>query len=167
MAVKEVLLLGNPFLREEAEEVEEFSENLEKIITDLRDTLVHLQEKHNIGRALAAPQIGYSQRVIYYNQGGEELVLVNPRIIENSSEKFSIWDSCFSFNVAFFVRVSRHRKIKVKFKDEKGKDKILEFEDDLAELFQHEIDHLEGILATDYLEDQKDIIMRKEWEKIK
>jgi len=78
VAVKEVLLLGNPFLREEAEEVEEFSENLEKIITDLRDTLVHLQEKHNIGRALAAPQIGYSQRVIYYNQGGKNWFWLTP-----------------------------------------------------------------------------------------
>jgi len=166
LAVKEVLLLGNPFLREKADEVEKLSENLEKIIEDLRDTLLNLQEKHKIGRALAAPQIGYQKQVIYYNQAGEELILVNPRITEKSPEKFSVWDSCFSFDVAFFVRVSRHRRIKVEFKDGKGRDKTLEFNDDFSELFQHEIDHLEGILATDYLENKRDIIMRKEWEKI-
>ncbi len=167
MAQKQVLLLGNPALGEKAQDIKEFSENLEKIITDLRDTLLYLQEKYEIGRALAAPQIGYPVRVVYYNQGGKELVMVNPRITEKSPEKFRVWDSCFSFEVAFFVNIRRHRRIKVVFQDEKGWERELEFCDDLAELFQHEIDHLEGILATDHLESNGDIKMRKEWEKIR
>ncbi len=78
---------------------------------------------------------------------------------------FDVWDSCYSFDVAFFVNIARHKSIKVKYQDEKGKEKTKQFNDDLSELFQHEIDHLYGKLATDYLVDNKKIIMRDEWER--
>ena len=165
MAVREVVLLGNPALRERSEEFKSFGEELTTVVKDLRDTLIHLQEKKEIGRALAAPQIGCQRRVIYCNLPEEEVVMVNPEIIWRSQEKFQVWDSCFSFDIAFFVRVSRHRSIKVKYWSESGEENIRTFDDDLSELFQHEIDHLEGILATDLLTDNKNIIMREEWEK--
>ena len=76
-----------------------------------------------------------------------------------------MWDSCYSFDVAFFVKIKRHKKIKVEYQDEHGRFISEEFVDDLSELFQHEIDHLDGILATDYLKDNKNIILRDEWEK--
>jgi len=76
-----------------------------------------------------------------------------------------VWDSCYSFDVAFFVRIKRHKRIKVEFMDENRRKIVEEFEDDLSELLQHEIDHLNGILATDHLRSGKDIIMREEWEK--
>ena len=165
MAVRDVVLLGNPTLRERSEEIKFFDEKLKTVVKDLRDTLIHLQEKKKIGRALAAPQIGCQKRVIYCNLPEEEIVMVNPEIIWKSQERFEVWDSCFSFAVAFFVRVSRHRSIKVKYWSESGKENIRIFDDDLSELFQHEIDHLEGILATDLLTDNKNIFMREEWEK--
>jgi peptide deformylase len=93
------------------------------------------------------------------------LVMVNPKITEKSKELIEVWDSCYSFDVAFFVKIKRHKKIKVEYQDEHGRFISEEFVDDLSELFQHEIDHLDGILATDYLKDNKNIILRDEWEK--
>ncbi|MFW5786902.1 MAG: peptide deformylase [Halanaerobiales bacterium] len=165
MAVKKVLLLGNPKLRRKSVEVEEFDEKLDKIIADLKDTLTQLQNKQNIGRALAAPQIGYLKKVIYCNTKEEEIIMINPEIVDKSEEMFAVWDSCFSFKTSFFVNIPRHKRIKVKFMDEDGREINRVFENDFSELFQHEIDHLHGILATDHLVSNKNIIMREEWEK--
>ncbi len=165
MAFKNVLKLGNPMLREKSTNIKDFGENTEIIINDLKDTLLSLQEEKNTGRALAAPQIGYLKKVIYANLPEREIVMINPKITWKSKEKFMVWDSCFSFDIAFFVKISRHKKIKVRYQNTKGENITETFKDDFAELFQHEIDHLEGILATDHLENNKNIIMREEWEK--
>lgn len=168
MAVKEVILLGNPLLREKSSDAA-FDDELERIIEDLKDTLTHLQNEKGIGRALAAPQIGYLRRVIFVNAKSSKnprtMTLINPTIVEKSKEIIEVWDSCYSFDVAFFVRIKRHKRIKVEYMDENGRKIVEEFEDDLSELLQHEIDHLNGILATDHLRSGKDIIMREEWEK--
>lgn len=165
LAIKEVLMIGNPKLREQSSDVSDFGENLTKIIQDLKDTLTHLQGTKEIGRALAAPQIGYMKKVIYYGLPEKPFIMVNPRITLKSEEKFWVWDSCFSFDVAFFVEILRHKKIKIKYQDEKGERMEKEFEKDMSELIQHETDHLQGILATDHLTDVKRIILRQEWEK--
>lgn len=94
-----------------------------------------------------------------------ELLMVNPKITWKSKELFWVWDSCFSFDLAFFVKIRRHKKIKVEYNDTEGNRKIEEFERDLSELFQHEIDHLYGILAVDHSKDSRQIMMRGEWEK--
>ena len=77
----------------------------------------------------------------------------------------AVWDSCFSFDVAFFVKIKRFKSIKVKYQNEIGESMEEMFSDDLSELLQHEIDHLHGVLATDYLDNNKDIVLRTEWEK--
>lgn len=156
--------MGNPKLREESSEIVDFDIELKEIVQDLKDTLTHLQKTKKIGRALAAPQIGYMKKVIYMQTPQRSFVMVNPKIRWKSEEMFNVWDSCFSFDVAFFVKIERHKSIKVEYQDEKGESKIEEFSDDLSELFQHEIDHLYGILATDHLKDVTQIIMREEWE---
>jgi|Deesub1362B_J571_1020462.scaffolds.fasta_scaffold00145_9 peptide deformylase len=168
MTVREVILLGNPLLREKSSDAA-FGKELETIIEDLKDTLIYLQRKKGIGRALAAPQIGYLKKVIFINarnsKNSRTMTLINPTIVEKSKEMIEVWDSCYSFDVAFFVQIKRHKKIKVEYMDENGRKIVEEFEDDLSELLQHEIDHLNGILATDHLKSGKDIIMREEWEK--
>jgi len=165
MAVKEILLLGNPVLRQKSEDVTTFNDELDNLIKDLKDTLIDFQERKKIGRAIAAPQIGALKKVIYIHMPGRSMPLINPRIVEKSEKTIDVWDSCFSFDVAFFVLTKRHRTIKVRYQNEKGI--IIEeiFTDDLSELLQHEIDHLHGILATDYLTGKNHIIMRAEWEK--
>lgn len=165
MAVNEVLMIGNPKLREKCAEITDFDDELNEILEDLKDTLSDLQKTKNIGRALAASQIGHMKKVVYMQTPARTIIMVNPKITWRSEEMFEVWDSCFSFDMAFFVKIKRHKKIKVEYQDEKGNSKIEEFEGDVSELFQHEIDHLYGILSTDYLEDNKQIIMRNEWER--
>jgi peptide deformylase len=165
MPIKEVILLGNSELREISTEIDFKEENFKLILKDLKDTLEHLQEAKKIGRALAAPQIGWKKQVIFYNLPNQNFYMINPRILYKSKEMFEVWDSCFCFDVSFFVQILRHKEIKVEYQDINKNRHEEVFNDNLSELIQHEIDHLDGILATDYLTDPKKIIMRSEWER--
>jgi len=166
MAIKEILLLGNPILREKSDVVDSFDKNLQEIIDDLHDTLIDFQHRMNTGRGIAAPQIGVLKNIIYVHLPTRSFALVNPEIIEHSSETFEVWDSCFSFNVAFYILTKRFKSITVKYQNQQGKSIKETFTDDLSELLQHEIDHLYGVLSTDYLNDKNQIIMREEYEKL-
>ena len=158
-------MIGNPKLREKSSKVTEFKEELQEKIQDLTDTLKHLQETKKIGRALAAPQIGYMKQIICYNLPKNSFIMINPKITFKSKEKFEVWDSCYSFDVAFFVQILRHKKIRVEYQNGKGELEVEEFIGKISELVQHETDHLEGVLATDHITDVKKIISRQEWEK--
>jgi peptide deformylase len=165
MAIKEVLQLGNHKLRESSKKVKKFDNDFINMLKDLKDTLEFLQQTRKIGRALAAPQIGYLKNIIWYSIPEGAFTMVNPKIIWKSEETIEVWDSCYSFNVAFFIKIQRYKNIKVKYQDEEGNEKIEEYVDDMAELVQHEIDHLYGTLVTDHLKDMNKIVMRSEWEK--
>jgi peptide deformylase len=166
MTVKEVLMIGNPQLRETSSEISTDDAELPEILTDLKDTLTHLQGTKRIGRALAAPQIGHFKKVIYFQFGGNIFYMLNPEILERSEDMITVWDSCYSFDVAFFVRIPRHRRIKVRFWTAEGEERTEEYTDDLSELVQHETDHLIGVLATDHLTEAKgNIVLREEWER--
>lgn len=166
MAIKEILLLGNPILREKSDIVVSFDKNLQEIIDDLRDTLIDFQHRMKTGRGIAAPQIGVLKKIVYVHMPNRSFALVNPEIMEHSSETFEVWDSCFSFNVAFYIHTKRFKSITIKYQNQQGKTNTEVFTDDLSELLQHEIDHLHGILSTDYLKDKNQIIMREEYEKL-
>ena len=163
--IKKIVLIGNPVLREKSVEVSDFGKELEDLIIDLKDTIIDFQKRKGMGRGIAAPQIGVLKKVLYLHLPNRSFALVNPEIIRKSEETIQVWDSCFSFDVAFFVKTERFRSIKIRYQDEQGK--VIEevFNDDLSELLQHEIDHLHGVLATDHLKSNKDIILRAEWEK--
>ncbi len=166
MSEKNVLLLGNEKLRKESSQVSDlYGKETRQIKKDLKDTLEGLKDEHGMGRALAAPQIGYHKQIIYYDYEGRSFYMINPEITAKSSGKLHVWDSCFSFNLAFFVRIPRRKSIEVEYLDEGGEKQEEKAEKDESELFQHEIDHLNGKLATDYLGSPGNIIMREEWEK--
>ncbi|MHA2181440.1 MAG: peptide deformylase [Promethearchaeota archaeon] len=165
MVIKEVLLLGNPKLRKNSRDVVNFNNELRNDLNDLRDTLTHLQKTKKLGRAIAAPQINLLKNIIYFHLPEKSFYIINPKISWRSKEMFYVWDSCFCFDVAFFIEILRHRKIKVEYQNEEGNVVLADFSDDLSELVQHEIDHLHGILATDHIKNVKKIIMRDEWEK--
>ncbi|MGE0089360.1 MAG: peptide deformylase [Bacteroidales bacterium] len=165
MAVKEILLLGNPILREKSEQVKVFDDKLNDIINDLRDTLIDFQLRMKTGRGIAAPQIGVLKKIVYVNLPNRSFALINPEIVSHSSETFKVWDSCFSFDVAFYILVERFKSITIKYQTPKGEFVTETFINDMSELLQHEIDHLHGILATDYLKEKDQIIMREEWER--
>ncbi|MBI4548133.1 MAG: peptide deformylase [Ignavibacteriae bacterium] len=165
MAVREILLLGNPILRTKCEKVRNFNEPmLRQTIDDLRDTLDDFRATHGFGRGIAAPQIGITQRVIFINID-KPVVLINPEIIKRSRQMMMLWDDCFSFQ-NILAKLKRHLKITVNYHDEAGKKQILEAVGGLSELLQHENDHVEGILAIDHAIDSKHIILRSEWKKL-
>ena len=150
MAIKKILQLGNPELYKKSEKLLKSDDNLiVETVNDLHDTMLDFRKKYNCGRAIAAPQIGIQKRLIYMNIESEETVFINPEITEKSEETYILWDDCMSFP-DLLVKVERYKSIKV------------EFSDDLSELFQHEYDHLDGILATMRAIDDKSIIYKSE-----
>lgn len=164
MVVRDTVLLGDPRLRERSEPVKDLDE-LEPLLQDLKDTLTRHQETYGMGRGIAAPQIGYSKRVVYVQMPERSFYLVNPAVEWMSTETFEVWDSCFSLEAAFFVNIPRSKAIRVRFLDELGDEHMEEFRDGMSELLQHEIDHLDGVVCSDHLRDPRDIVMRAEWEK--
>jgi peptide deformylase len=167
MAVRRIRLLGDPILRERCQRVETPTSAAVRLVADdLRDTLKAAKEKYAMGRALAAPQIGAPVRVIVMDVDGakQRLTLLNPEITDVGSEDFEVWDDCFSFP-ELLVRVNRAYRITVQDMDIKGKPHTMECEGPLAELLQHEIDHLDGILALDRAVGLDPFAFRSEWEK--
>jgi len=77
--------------------------------------------------------------------------MINPEIVDVDNEDFTVWDDCFSFP-NLLVRVSRAFRIKVRYQDVKGEWQTVDLEGDRAELLQHEIDHLDGVLILDRTE---------------
>jgi len=159
--IRPILQLGNPTLRKKSLPVNIQNEDIKNIITDLTDTFHEAQRKFKYGSGIAAPQIGVLKRIIFIDMSGFKSELINPRILKTSNKTFEVWDSCFSFNVSFFVLVDRYYSIEVEYFDQKGERHTIKAEDKLSELLQHEIDHLDGILAIDRMKDNK-IVMRSE-----
>jgi peptide deformylase len=161
MPVREILLLGNPKLWEPSQPVTDIhSTETHETIADLASTLEAFRGSHGFGRAIAAPQIGAQRRIILVNID-QPMPLINPAIVEASTERMELWDDCFSFP-DLMVRVSRHARIAVRYSDEHGEVHTLSAENGLSELLQHEIDHLDGILATDRAIGPRSFAMRSE-----
>jgi peptide deformylase len=168
MAIRTILQLGNPLLRQKCASVTDpAADEIRQVVQDLADTLAHWRATTGYGRAIAAPQIGMLQRVIFLQLPGEgPWPLVNPEIVSQSEEKIIVWDACLSF-LCIFMQVERHRQITVRYQDLQGETLQIEAGDDrnISELLQHEIDHLDGILAIDRVIDPKTICTREEFEK--
>jgi peptide deformylase len=168
MSIRPILQLGNPLLRQKARRVQDpAAREIHDLVTDLADTLAHWRSATGYGRGIAAPQLGVLQRVIFLQlPGAEPWPLINPEIIERSEETIVVWDACLSF-LSIFMRVERHRQVTVRYQNLNGDTLDVEAREDrnLSELLQHEIDHLEGILAIDRVVDVKTICTREEFEK--
>jgi peptide deformylase len=162
--IQPILLLGNPALRENCAMVKTFdAPELRTLIADLRDTLYDFRRRRGFGRGIAAPQIGVAQRVIFIHVD-QPLALINPTITKKSKRLFALWDDCFSFP-DLLVKVKRHYSIEVSYQNATGGRQRLKASGALSELFQHELDHLDGILAIDRAIDSRHIILRSEFEK--
>jgi len=147
MAVSDILLLGNPLLYQKSEPVEKDEIiNLLSKIDLMFETVLDFRKKYNVGRAIAAPQIGLQKRIICLNID-KPVAMINPELTSLSIEMFEVWDDCMSFP-NLLVKVMRHKKLTLKFYDIHWQKHTWHLEDDLAELIQHEYDHLDGILAT-------------------
>ncbi len=163
MTIRSIVLVGEEILRQKSLPITLFKiKELELLQNDLRDTLLAFWEKNDYGRGIAAVQIGILKRAIYVKTSLFEGMLLNPIIIKKSKKMFWTWDSCFSANISFFVKILRYYEIEVEYFDLIGERKIIKAEGDLSELLQHELDHLEGILFFDYLDKEKRLLVMKE-----
>ena len=147
MATKPILLLGNPALYRICEPVDERDRaDLIPVIRDLHDTMMAFRAQHGCGRAIAAPQIGVPKRLVYMHIDCP-VAFINPVFESKSDATIELWDDCMSFP-DLLVKVGRHKTCRIAFRDENWAQCHMDLEDDLSELLQHEIDHLDGILAV-------------------
>ncbi len=161
MAVRDILLLGNPLLWKPSKPVADVkSSQTGEVIADLSDTLADFVSRHGFGRGIAAPQIGVLQRIIFIDVG-QPLPMINPSVVKANTEQMELWDDCFSFP-DLMVRVKRSVEITVSYTRQSGEEQQLEARNGLSELLQHEIDHLDGILATDRAIDARSFALRSE-----
>jgi len=167
MAGKEILQLGNPLLWSKSAVISDVtSAEIKSLAGDLSDTLASFREATGYGRGIAAPQIGVLSRMIFIRMQPVGFCgpLINPEIIWSSDARMELWDDCFSFP-DLMVRVSRAAQIKVAYLDDRGLKQTIDAQDALSELLQHEIDHLDGVLAVDRAISPHAFATRSEWER--
>jgi peptide deformylase len=151
MPVREVIIIPHPTLRKQAVPVEDFGPDTQQLIDDMVETL-----HEEAGAGLAAPQVNVSQQVILVEYGSEEdedipptlYVAINPKITRFSPETVTGAEGCLSIP-RLMGEVERAQEIVVEGLDRHGKPLKMKLRGWLARIFQHEIDHLNGILFTD------------------
>ena len=155
--VRRILTEGDPALARRCDLVTAFDDPLQGQIADLAATLADFRERSGFGRAISAPQIGITRQIIVMDLGEGPRALVNPAIIWRSEQTQLVWDDCLSVPDTL-VRVERSTSISIRHRDHRGQ--VLEWRrlrPDLAELLQHEIDHLAGVLMTAHARGPDDI----------
>jgi peptide deformylase len=159
MALREIVYLPNPILRKKAKPITKFDKDLQTLIDDMFETM---REAPGVG--LAAPQINLPMQlaVIEYAEGEDDeerpedapppekkmYVIINPEITKVSEEKVLGIEGCLSIP-GLIGEVERHEAIQVKALNRHGNPVKLKLDGWLARIFQHEIDHLNGVLFTD------------------
>lgn len=159
MAIRLIVKDPDPVLREHAVKVTKFNANLHKLLKDMAETMYEAE-----GVGLAAPQIGILKRVIVVDIGDESglIEMVNPELIEREGEQLGP-EGCLSIP-GLNGDVRRWQRIKVQGQNRHGQLFTVDAEGFLARAFQHEIDHLNGVLFTDIAVNVYDITARPEAE---
>lgn len=164
MTIHRIRMLGDPILRTQCDPVSNLRSPAAKLVAhDLAETLGDLKARTGTGRGLAAPQIGAPIRMIHL-EVDDPWLMVNPEIVDIGTDDFLVWDDCFSFP-DLMVQVQRAYRIQVRYTDKNGQDQIVDAEGALAELLQHEIDHLDGLLSVDRAAGLDPFCLREEWNK--
>jgi peptide deformylase len=147
MATREIRTFGDPVLRQRAREVEEITDLHRKLIKDMIDTM-----RAAPGVGLAAPQIGVLERIFVWEVEDRHGAVVNPEIVERSSATATDDEGCLSLPGLTYP-VERAAEVTIRGLDENGRPIELTGTELLARIFQHEIDHLDGVLFIDRLPD--------------
>lgn len=178
--IQKIVDVKSSVLRKKAKRIEKLDKKLLSLIKDMQDTLESQKDPEGIG--LAAPQIGKSLRLFVVGYKNLKRVIINPEIIEiakvkkvkkTKNKKSEILEGCLSLP-HFYGPIVRSLKVKIKYQtpDKDGKNLITkteEFEDFDAQIIQHEIDHLNGILFVDKILEQKAPLYKfdgDEWEEV-
>jgi peptide deformylase len=163
MTLREIVTLPEPVLRRKAKPITKFDKKLQTLIDDMVETM---REAPGVG--LAAPQVNVSEQliVVEYSEDDDEeeeevegteekppkpkklYVMLNPEIVKASEEKVNGIEGCLSIP-GLLGEVERHEAIQVKGLNRYGKPQKLKVDGWMARIFQHEIDHLNGVLFTD------------------
>ena len=157
MALRTIVTLPDPVLRRKARPITKFDGNLQTLIDDMVETM---REAPGVG--LAAPQVGISDRLIVVEYGEEQedengevieqpkklYVMINPEIVKVSEEKEMGVEGCLSIP-GLVGEVERYSAIQVKGLNRRGQPTKVKAEGWLARIFQHEIDHLDGVVYPD------------------
>jgi peptide deformylase len=151
MAIREIVTTPDPILRKKARKVTDFGPEIQRLIDDMVETM---REAPGVG--LAAPQVNVSQRVIVVEYGDDEdeeaptklYTLVNPEITRSSTETILGNEGCLSI-VGYQGEVERSLEVTVKALNRHGKPVKVKAKGWIARIFQHEIDHLDGVLFVD------------------
>ncbi len=164
---REIVIYPAEVLKERAEEVREFNQEVRDLVNDLFETMYR---KGGVG--LAANQIGVLKRVLVIDlhsrtekQGKEQLVLINPEIISQEGEVVKE-EGCLSLP-GLYRKVKRAAYVKVKAQNVEGEEFELEAEGLLARALQHEIDHLNGIVFIDRLSPIQKRLALEKYRKLK
>lgn len=145
-----ILEYPNETLRKVSQEIKDpTSVEVKQLILDMTKTV-----RANDGLGLAAPQVGKSLRICVIEIENELFVLINPEIKNLSKEKIKSQEGCLSFPNKF-LSIERHKRIKVKAIDTNGKKQIIRARGLLARAIQHEIDHLNGVLIVDRVNEEE------------
>jgi peptide deformylase len=161
MPARRILQLGDPLLRQVSAPVVDFRLAV-PVLDDLDDTLAAFRRSHGFGRGISAIQIGVALRVIFLRVDSSTFELINPAFTAKSPDTFELWDDCFSFP-NLMVRLTRHCAVSLRHQDRNGAWREFDATGSLAELLQHELDHLDGILAVDHAAPPLALATREEW----
>jgi len=148
VSVMKIVTEGEPVLRRKAREITQITKRLRVLVKNMLETMY---EANGVG--LAAPQVGVSERLVVIDVGNGPLVLINPEIVKQEGQVRDV-EGCLSIP-GRSEYITRAQKTQVKFTDLNGKTIVMEGEDLLARAFQHEIDHLDGVLFVDYLKTEE------------
>jgi peptide deformylase len=163
MPIRRIIQLGDPLLRVISAPVPS-PEEAGALFDDLRATLHEFRRTHGFGRGISAVQIGEPKRLIYIEVDGRAWRLRNPAYEFQSDEKFRLWDDCFSFP-NLLVQLERSATVRIRYDGETGDVRRLEASGPFSELLQHEMDHLDGVLAIDRAIDRDSLRTREEHER--
>ena len=155
MSILDIRVLGDPILRQATTPVGQVTEELQRLIDDMFDTMYHAR-----GIGLAAPQVGRTERIAVIDVDDDPLVLINPQVVERAG-KSKREEGCLSIP-DIYADVERPATVTVSARDRNGEPFEIDATDLLATCLQHEIDHLNGVLFVDYLSKLKrDRVLKK------
>ena len=148
MAVIPIRELPDPVLRQKAKRVRNIDGSIRRLIADMLETM-HAAP----GVGLAAPQVGVLLRVIVIGMPeDEDVAIINPQIIRRTGERL-VNEGCLSIP-GYVGEIKRAESVRVKGRDQNGKEIRIKADELLAQALEHEIDHLNGVLYIDHLENQ-------------
>jgi peptide deformylase len=145
VAILPIKIMGTPILRERAQEVGEPTDEHRKLISDMFDTM-----RDAPGVGLAAPQVGVGLRIFVWEVEEDHGALVDPVLVERSDVMVDGEEGCLSIP-GLLYEVPRSDRVVVEAKDENGRPLRIAASDFLARVFQHEVDHLDGVMFIDRL----------------